>query len=89
VDAAKTLLQAAGIPEQIIVDHQVRPLGIDALSGGVGDQQKVDVGTITKAVFYRPALCPRHSTVDGNHMIVAAKEMLMVARSSHPRSVPL
>ena len=36
VDAAEPLLEAVGVPGQVVVDHQVGALEVDALAGGVG-----------------------------------------------------
>ena len=39
VNAAEPLFKPVRIPGQIIVDHQMRALEVDSLSGGVGGQQ--------------------------------------------------
>ena len=38
VDAAEALLQAVRVPGQVVVDHQVGALQVDAFAGGVGGQ---------------------------------------------------
>ena len=35
VDAAEALLEAVGVPGQVVVDHEVGALEVDALAGGV------------------------------------------------------
>ncbi len=41
VYAAEALLQAVGVPGQVVVDHEVRPLQVDALAGRVvGDHDE-------------------------------------------------
>ena len=39
VDAAEALLDAVRVPRQVVVDHQVRALEVEALAGGVGGDQ--------------------------------------------------
>ena len=36
VDAAESLLDPVRVPRQVVVDHQVRALQVEALAGGVG-----------------------------------------------------
>jgi len=36
VDTAEALLDPVGVPGQVVVDHQVGPLQVQALPGGVG-----------------------------------------------------
>ena len=42
VDAAEALFQAVGVPGQVVVDHQVGALEVDAFAGGVGGDQDLD-----------------------------------------------
>ena len=42
VDAAEPLLQAVRIPGQVVVDHQVSALQVDAFAGGVGGDEDFD-----------------------------------------------
>jgi hypothetical protein len=39
VDAAEALLDPVGVPRQVVVDHQVGDLEVDALAGGVGGDE--------------------------------------------------
>ena len=55
VNTAETLLQPVGIPGQVVVDHQVRALQVDAFAGGIGGQQIVDTGIVAELVFDRRA----------------------------------
>ena len=49
VDAAEPLLDAVGVPRQVVVDHQVRGLQVQALPGGVGGQQDLAVGVLVNS----------------------------------------
>ena len=42
VDTAEALLQAVRIPGQVVVDHQVGALQVDAFAGGVGGDEDFD-----------------------------------------------
>ena len=39
VDAAEPLLEAVGVPGQVVVDHQMGALEVDAFAGGVGGDE--------------------------------------------------
>ena len=43
VNAAKTLLKTVRVPRQVIINHQMRPLKINAFAGGVGRHQNFDL----------------------------------------------
>ena len=42
VDPAEALLDPVRVPRQVVVDHQVRDLEVQALAGGVGGEQDLD-----------------------------------------------
>ena len=46
VDAAEALLEPVGIPGQVIVDHQVGTLEVDAFARGIRSQQNLDLGLV-------------------------------------------
>ncbi len=46
VDAAEALLDAVGVPRQVVVDHQVRSLQIHALAGSIGGEEDLDVAVL-------------------------------------------
>ena len=48
VNAAEALLEAVRVPRQIVVDHQVRALEVDAFAGGIGGQQHLHFGSCLK-----------------------------------------
>ena len=39
MDAAEALFEPIGVPGQVVVDHQMCALEVDAFAGGVGSQQ--------------------------------------------------
>ena len=49
VDAAEALFQPVRVPRQVVVDHQVAALQVDAFAGGVGRQQYLHCGSCRKA----------------------------------------
>ena len=51
MDAAKALLDAVGVPGQVIVDHQVRALQVDAFARRVGGEQDDHIRVIAKTVL--------------------------------------
>ena len=81
VDAPKALLQPVGVPGQVIVDHQVGALQVDALAGGVGGQQEVDVGIVAEAVLDRPPL-RRGARCRGCVTIMSSRPKRVLIRSS-------
>ena len=44
MDAAEALFEAVRIPRQVVVDHQVGVLEVDAFTGGVGGDEDADLG---------------------------------------------
>ncbi|GBD26511.1 hypothetical protein HRbin30_01843 [bacterium HR30] len=67
VDAAEALLDAVRVPRKIVIDHEVRPLEVDALAGGVGGYQDLDFGVVEKSFLGLLALFPAHAPVDRDH----------------------
>ena len=43
MDTAEALFDAIGVPRQVVIDHQMGPLEIDALAGGVGGDEDLHV----------------------------------------------
>ena len=50
VAAADALLDALGVPGQVVVDHQIAELQVDALGGGLGGNQN---GGVVAEVFHQ------------------------------------
>ncbi len=51
VDAPEALLDAVGVPGQVVVDHQVGALEVDALARGVGGEQHLDLGIVPEGLL--------------------------------------
>jgi hypothetical protein len=60
VDAPEALLQPVGVPGQVVVDHEVGALEVDALAGGIGGDQHVDRGVVRKASWALLAVLAAH-----------------------------
>ena len=74
VDAAEALLQAVGVPGQVVVDHQVGALEVDALAGGVGGQQHLHLGVVLEGFLRLQALLAAHAAVDDDHGLACGPE---------------
>ena len=74
VDAAEALLEAVGVPGQVVVDHQVGALEVDALAGGVGGQQDLHLGIVPEGFLRLHALLAAHAAVDRHDGLRAAEE---------------
>ena len=73
VDAAEALLEAVRVPRQVVVDHQVGALQVDALAGGVGGQQHLHLGVVPERLLRLQPLLAAHAAVDDDHGLLAAR----------------
>src|SRR5690606_12865904 len=64
VDATEALLQPVGIPRQVVVDHQVCVLEVDALTRCVGCQQDLDVLVLAELLLDTTTLVAVGSAMD-------------------------
>ena len=64
VDAAEALLEAVGIPRQVVVHHQVGALEVDALARGVRGQQHLHLGVVLERLLRLQPLLAPHAAVD-------------------------
>ena len=62
VDAAHPLLQPVGVPRDVVVDHQVAELEVDALPGRLGGDH--DLGGLPEVAFLLDPLRQLHLAVD-------------------------
>jgi len=69
VDAAEALFEAVGVPGQVVVDHQVRALEVDAFAGGIGGEQDLHIRVVPEAFLRLAALFAAHATVDQHHRL--------------------
>ena len=74
VDAAEPLLEAVRVPRQVVVDHQVSALKIDALARGVGGQQHLHLGVVPERLLRLQAILAAHAAVDDDHGLLAAEQ---------------
>ena len=74
VDATKTLLNAIGIPRQVIIDHQVGPLQIDAFAGGIGGQQNLHFGIVLEGLLRLRALLAADAAMDDDNRVLPAQQ---------------
>ena len=64
VDAAEALLDAVGVPRQVVVDHQVRGLQVQAFAGSVGGEQDLAVAVLGELLGDQAALSATYAAVD-------------------------
>jgi len=67
------LLDAVGVPWQVVVDQEVRPLEIDAFSSGVGSDQDRPVLVLGNAFLNNAPFLVGDSAVDRHHCLGFAK----------------
>jgi hypothetical protein len=74
VDAPEALLDAVRVPRQVVVDHEVSALEVDAFAGGVGGQQDADCGVVEEALLGVAPLVTAHAAVDDGDRVGASEE---------------
>ncbi len=74
VDAAEPLLDPVGVPGQVVVDHQVGALQIQALSGGVGGHQHPHVRVGGELLLHDPPLFAAHPAMDRHDRLRPAEQ---------------
>jgi hypothetical protein len=77
VDAAEALLEAVGVPRQVVVHHQVRALEVDALACGVRGEQHLDLRVVLERLLRLQALLAAHAAVDHDHGFLAPEQRVM------------
>ena len=71
VDAAEALLDPVRVPGQVVVDHQVRGLQVEALARGVGGEQDVAVLVVGELLGDLAPLAAPDAAVDRADRLVA------------------
>lgn len=66
VHAAEPLLDAVRVPRQVVVDHQVRPLQVDALAGGIGGNEHEHALVLSERLLGSATFLAWHLAVDGH-----------------------
>jgi hypothetical protein len=74
VDATESLLNAIRIPWQVVVDHQVRALQIDAFARGIGSYQNLHFFAVGKTLLSVLAVLAAHASVNVHHSFRLAQE---------------
>jgi len=73
VNAAEALLEAVGVPGQVVVDHEVGALEVDALAGGVGGEEDAYLRVVAEGFFGGAALLATQAAVDGDDGLFASE----------------
>ena len=74
MDTAKALLQPVRVPWQVVVDHQMRALEVDAFTGGIGGDQDANTDVLLEQILDLAALIAQHTAVNRNHSFLAAQQ---------------
>ena len=74
MDATEPLLEAVGVPRQVVVHHQVRALEVDAFTCRVRRQQHLHLGVVLERLLRLQPLLAPHPTVDDHHGVCAAEQ---------------
>ena len=74
VDAAEALFQAVRVPGQVVVDHQVGALQVDAFAGGVGGQQHLHLRVVPERFLRRQTFLAAYAAMDDDHRRLAAEQ---------------
>ena len=74
VDTAEALLQAVGVPRQVIVHHQMGALQVDPLPSRVGGEQHLHLGIVPECLLGLQALLAAHAAVDDNDRLLAPEQ---------------
>ncbi len=69
MNASEALLKSIGIPRQIVIDHEMRTLQIDALARSIGCDEYPHVLVLRKAMLSRPAVITGHSAANHHNRI--------------------
>src|SRR5438128_7981510 len=73
VDAPETLLNTVGIPGQVIVDHEVSTLQVDAFACRVGGHQDLYILVLAKGFLGPGSLFPAQAAMNGDHGLGASE----------------
>ena len=69
VDTPETLLKTVGVPGQIVVDHQMRPLQVDAFTCGIRGNEHLHTFILCKSFLCFSALFAPHPTMDSHYSL--------------------
>ena len=74
VNAPEPLLKTVWVPGQVVVDHQVGALQVDAFGCRIGCQQDLDLGIVPKRFLRLEPLLAAHTAVNHHHGLLAAQQ---------------
>ena len=60
--------------QQVVVDHQVGALQVDALPGGIRGHQDADILVLLELFFNFAPLIPQQAAMDGDHSFFPAQQ---------------
>ena len=64
VNSAETLFQSVGVPRQVTVDHQVRPLQVDTFTGCIGGKQDEHILVLLECLLGLRAILAPHAAMN-------------------------
>ena len=74
VNAAEALLDAVGIPRQVVVHHQVGALKVDAFTGGVRGEQHLHFGVVLERFLHLQSVFAADAAVNDDHGLLAPEQ---------------
>ena len=74
VDAAEALLEAVGVPGQVVVHHEMGALEVDPLAGRVGSEQQLRLRVVQERLLRLAAFFTTHAAVNQDDSLRAAEE---------------
>ena len=74
VNPAEPLLQSVGVPGQIVVDHQVGALQVDAFAGRIRGEQHLHVRVVAEGLLGLESIFAAHAAVNQNNRLLASQQ---------------
>ena len=74
MDASKALFEAVGVPGEVVVDHQVGTLEVDAFAGGIGSDEDADFFVLLEEFFHFAAVLTQHPAMNCHDCLVVAQK---------------
>ena len=74
VNPSEPLLDTVGVPWQVVVDHEVSTLKVDALTGCIGRQEYLNIGVVTERFLDLQAFLATNTTMDDDHGLGTSEE---------------
>ena len=74
VNATEALLESVGIPRQVVIDHQVRALKIDAFARGISGDEHRHILLVSEEFLRLASILALHVARDRDDRILAADE---------------